>query len=33
MIETASELRPADGPVRSSVGNATATWVFTYQNN
>jgi hypothetical protein len=32
MIETASE-RPADGPVRSSVGYATAASVFTYQNN
>jgi len=33
MIETASELRPADSPVRSSVGYATAASVFTYQNN
>lgn len=33
MIETASELRPADGLVRSNVGYATAASVFTYQNN
>ena len=33
MIETASELRPADSPVRLGVGYATAASVFTYQNN
>jgi hypothetical protein len=33
MIETASELRPADSSVRSSVGYATAASVFTYRNN
>lgn len=33
MIDTASELRPADSPVRSSVGYATAALLFTYQNN